>query len=174
MKEVYCSVEELSQKAQSCNFYNARIQILKPHWRVEHMKLLMKALVVPAALLATLTAATVAQADVQTPIPSGQAVSQGSSGGSQSSQCGFIASAPNEVVRVTGGNASLRFTLQSEGQPTLLIQGPGGRNQCVMADSYSGGNIEVPGVWEEGTYSVFVGDRTQASHPYTLTIVQEN
>jgi hypothetical protein len=138
------------------------------------MKLLMKALIAPVALLATLTAATVAYADVQTPIPSGQSVSRGSSGGSQSSQCGFIASSPNEVVRVTGGNASLRFTVQSEGQPTLLIQGPGGRNQCVMADSYSDGTIEVPGVWEQGTYSVFVGDRDQASHPYTLTIVQEN
>jgi hypothetical protein len=106
---------------------------------------------------------------VQTPLASPVSVS-GSSGGAQSSQCGFIAGSPSQVV-VVNQPTPLRFKLQGQGQPTLWITGP--VNRCVMADQFSGGSIEVPGVWEQGTYSVYVGDRNQGSFPYTLSINQE-
>ena len=106
---------------------------------------------------------------VQTPLAAPVTVN-GSSGGGQSSQCGFITGSPSQVV-VVNQPTPLRFKLQGQGQPTLWITGP--VNRCVMADQFSGGNIEVPGVWEQGTYAVYVGDRTQSSFPYTLSISQE-
>ncbi|MBE9177995.1 hypothetical protein IQ268_05275 [Oculatella sp. LEGE 06141] len=128
--------------------------------------------IIPMALAAGLAIATSAQADVQTPISSPVTV-RGNSGGSQSSQCGYISSNPNEVLQVSGSPASLRFRVEGQGQPTLLIRGSG-NPICVMADSFSGGTIEVPGRLEPGTYSIFVGDRSQANHPFTLSISQEN
>jgi hypothetical protein len=128
--------------------------------------------VIPTALAIALATATSAYSDtVQTPLQS-PVVVNGNSGGSQSGACGFVANAPSQVV-VVNQPTPLRFTVQGQGQPTLLITGPGGRTQCVMADSFSGGNIEVPGVWNPGTYSVFVGNRTNGSFPYTLSINQE-
>jgi hypothetical protein len=135
------------------------------------MKRPVRWLAIPAALSALFALTPAAQSNpVQTPLATPVTVT-GSSGGSQSSQCGFISGSPTQVV-VVSQPTSLRFKLQGQGQPTLLIQGP--VNRCVMADQFSGGVIEVPGVWEQGTYSVFVGDRTQTSHPYTLSITQIN
>ncbi len=120
----------------------------------------------PAAIAATLTT-TVALADVQTPLASPVTVS-GNSGQVQS-QCGFISNTPAQVV-VVNQPTPLRFKVQGQGQPTLWIQGPVDR--CVMADSFSGGNIEVPGIWQQGTYSVFVGNQV-SDQPYTLSIIPE-
>jgi hypothetical protein len=128
-------------------------------------------LVFPTAFAATLAIATVAYSNpVQTPLASPVTVN-GSSGGGQPSQCGFISNTPSQVVVVNQPTA-LRFKLQGQGQPTLWITGPVDR--CVMADGLSNGEIELPGVWEPGTYSVYVGDLAQGSHPYTLSITQEN
>lgn len=128
-------------------------------------------MIVPTALAATLAITTVAYSNpVQTPLSSPVTVA-GSSGGGQSSQCGFIGNAANQVI-VVSQPTPLRFTLESQGQPTLWITGP--VNRCVMADGLSGGSIELPGVWQPGTYSVFVGDLNQGSHPFTLSITQEN
>jgi hypothetical protein len=130
----------------------------------------MNWMTVPTALAATLVMATVAHGNpVQTPLASVVTVT-GNSGGSQSSQCGFISATPSQVI-VVGQPTPLRFKVQGQGQPTLWITGP--VNRCVMADNYSGGTIEVPAVWQPGTYSVFVGDRAQGSFPFTLSISQE-
>lgn len=138
------------------------------------MKLYQKWIVIPAIFAALSATATAAYSNpVQTPLQSAVSV-RGNSSGAQSGQCGFVPSAPTQVVQVTEDFTSLRFSVQGEGSPTLLITGPGGRTQCVMADSLSGGSIDVPGVWEQGTYSLYVGDRAQGSHPYTLSITQEN
>ncbi len=109
---------------------------------------------------------------IRTPINATMAV-QGSSGGNQSSQCGFIANTPNHQLIITQPLASLRFTLEGGGQPTIMIQNAQGRGECVMADQLSSGVIELPGVWEEGRYSIFIGDRTGGSHRYTLSVTQE-
>jgi hypothetical protein len=135
---------------------------------------LQKWTVVPTALgLALMSSVAALSAPVQTPL-SAPVIVTGTSESSQASQCGFLPATPTQIVRVTEAFTSLRFSVRGGSETTLLISGPGGRNQCVMADSFSGGNIEVPGAWEQGTYSIFVGDRAQGSHPFTLSITPEN
>ena len=100
-------------------------------------------------------------------------VVRGTSGGEKSTDCGNIAATPNQVIVVKEPLPYVRFSVQSEGQPTLLIEGPGGRRFCVLADTEAGESPEVSGYWEAGKYSVYVGDRTQNQHPYTLSISQK-
>jgi hypothetical protein len=136
-----------------------------------NMKRRLTWLAVPTAIASTLAIATSAYSNpIQTPLANPITVT-GSSGGGQQSQCGFIANAPSQVI-VVNEPTPLRFRLQGQGQPTLWITGPVDR--CVMSDGFSGGTIELPGVWEQGTYSVYVGDLNESSHPYTLSITQEN
>jgi hypothetical protein len=143
-------------------------------WEVFSVKLKMTGVVIFAALVAVLAIPTVALGElVRTPIQS-EVTLQGNSGGSRSSQCGYIANQPNHQVEVTEDFTSLRFRVTSGGQPTLLIQSQGGQSECVMADGFSDGSIEIPGVWERGVYSVYVGDRGGNRHSYTLTIRQRN
>lgn len=126
---------------------------------------------IPTAIAMTMAIATsVYSTPVQTPLAAPLSIS-GNSGGSQASQCGFIPTEPNQVI-IVNQPSPLRIKLQGQGQPTLWITGPS--NRCVMADASANGTIEVPGVWEQGTYSVFVGDMDQAGHPFTLSITQEN
>ncbi|MBD1909565.1 MULTISPECIES: hypothetical protein [unclassified Leptolyngbya] len=128
---------------------------------------------VPASLAMMLTLAGAVYAQVQTPINS-TVVVRGNSGGSQSSSCGFIPGAPVQTVRVSEQFAALRFEVQSQNTSTLLITGPGGRSQCARASDFSGGAIEVTGVWEQGTYSLFVGERNQGvRNPFTLSVLPE-
>ncbi len=137
------------------------------------MIMLKKLSFIPIALLTLVAIAPAAIAGTtRTPIDE-PVILRGNSSGPQASDCGFIANNPNEVVRVTEGLTALVFTLESQGHPTLLITGPNGFNQCVMANEFSGGLIEIPGVWEEGDYSLFVGDRDGNKNQYTLTIAQE-
>lgn len=96
----------------------------------------------------------------------------GKSGGSRAdgSCAGNISNTPNHTLTVPQ-DMNLRFTLQAEGgQPALLIRSPSGENFCVPADSYSNGRVVIPGRWEKGLYSIFVGDRANGSHSYTLSI----
>ncbi|MCC5665620.1 hypothetical protein LC653_17260 [Nostoc sp. CHAB 5784] len=101
-------------------------------------------------------------------------VLKGKSGGTVKSNCGNITTEPNQVIQVTESLPYLRLTVESEGKPTLLIDGPGGRF-CVMADKYSGGKPELSGFWQAGTYSLFVGELSQEkpSFNYTLSISQQ-
>lgn len=125
---------------------------------------------IPTAIAMTMAIATsVYSTPVQTPLAAPITIS-GNSGGSQASQCGFIPTEPNQVL-VVNQPSPIRIKLQGQGQSTLWITGPS--NRCVMADA-ANGTIEVPGVWEQGTYSVFVGDMAQSGHPFTLSITQEN
>ena len=99
---------------------------------------------------------------------------QGRSGGSvDSKDCGFISTAPNQVINVTNRLSYMRLSVQGAGgEPTLLVDGPGGRF-CVLADAVSGEAPEISGVWLPGNYSVYVGDRTGSQHQYTLRISQQ-
>jgi hypothetical protein len=131
-------------------------------------------LIVPTALAISLavTAATLAEVPVLTIEPNFQPdplVVHGTSGGAKSSDCGNITATPNQVIQVTHSLPYLRLSVQSAGQPTLLIDGPGGRF-CVLGDSYAGDHPEIPGYWQAGKYSLYVGDRAQGQHPYTLSI----
>lgn len=142
------------------------------------MKTRIDWLVVPIALAVSLavTAASLAEAPVVRITPNldpDPLVVSGTSGGEKSSDCGNIAAAPNHVVQVTEALPYLRLSVQSAGQPTLMIDGPGG-HFCVLADSYSQGNAEISGYWKAGKYSLYVGDRAQGQHPYTLSISEKN
>ncbi len=97
-------------------------------------------------------------------------VINGTSGGTTSSDCGNISSAPNQVIKVTEAMPYLRVDVKSAGSPTLLIDGPTGRF-CVLGDG-SGKGPQMAGFWAAGSYSVNVGDRNQGRNPYTLTISQ--
>ncbi|ARV60005.1 hypothetical protein BZZ01_16465 [Nostocales cyanobacterium HT-58-2] len=96
----------------------------------------------------------------------------GTSGGNVQSNCGNIDSKPNQILQVTESLPYLRLAVESGGQPTLLIDGPGGRF-CVLADSYSGGKPEISGYWKAGDYSLYVGDLSKGQYSYTLSISQQ-
>lgn len=128
---------------------------------------------IPTAFAMVLAIATSAYSQVQTPLQS-EAVVRGNSGGTQASACGFIAGRPSQTVRVTEAFTRLRFRVQGGGRPTLLILGADGSVKgCARADNFSNGSIEAAGAWEQGTYSVYVGDLDRGSSaPFTLSIVQ--
>ncbi len=129
-------------------------------------------LAVPTALVIGAVSATAALSQTVAITPNSQTIQlNGTSGGGKKdpSCAGYIAPSPNHVVQVTE-DANLQFTLQSSGQPALLIRSASGQNFCVPADSYSNGKVTIPGRWSKGTYAVFVGDRANGQHPYTLSI----
>ena len=99
-------------------------------------------------------------------------VINGKSGGSQKTNCGFIAAKPNQVIQIAESLPYLRLTVEGTGKPTLLIDGPGGRF-CVLADNYSGSKPEISGFWNPGRYSLHIGDISQGKYTYTLSISQQ-
>ena len=96
-------------------------------------------------------------------------LTRGTSTGSNSNNCANLASDPKIVVQLTQDISSMRFILQSSGQPILKIDGPNSI-PCLMADGFSGGKIEVPGYWPQGTYSIYIGDRASGPQDYILSI----
>lgn len=139
------------------------------------MKLFNHWMVIPSTLAVILTSITPAFPQTIQIEPNFQPdplVVTGISGGSQDSQgCGRIATQPNHVVTLSNNFNYLRFTVESAGQPTLLIQSSSG-NSCVLHDSSAGNIIEAPGYWEKDTYRIYIGDRAGGQHPYTLSITQ--
>ena len=136
------------------------------------MKTQTRWLAIPTALAIALgTASAAFSAPVLISSSSAAVQLSGTSGGGQkdASCAGFIAAAPNHVVQLSS-DANLDFTLRSSGQPALLIRSASGQSFCVPADSLSNGTVVIPGLWTKGTYSVFVGDRANGQHPYTLSI----
>ena len=125
------------------------------------------------ALAATLSMGSVARAQevARTPLSSPLELT-GQTGGSEASACGNINPRANQTIRVTEAFTSLSFQVESEGDFTLLITGPDGFRECVLASNHNGGGIEAPGLLTQGEYQVFVGDRKGESHPYTLSISQ--
>jgi hypothetical protein len=99
----------------------------------------------------------------------------GKSGGTkQTSDCGKVAATPNHQIKMNQDFQYLRFSLKSSGKPTLLIQEPGGKRTCLLADSLSEGSIESPGYWKQGMYSIYIGDRDGKTNQYTLSLTQKN
>jgi hypothetical protein len=97
---------------------------------------------------------------------------KGIAGGSVKSNCGNIDTAPNQIIQVREPLPYLRLTAATEGKPTLLIDGPGGRF-CVIGDSNSGGKPELSGYWQPGKYLVYVGELSPKNYNYTLAISQQ-
>jgi len=99
-------------------------------------------------------------------------VSGVSGGPNNSGDCGFVAQGPNQVIEVTQDLPYWRIALQTAGAPSLMIQGPRGRF-CVLPANAAAGNVEFSGYGDKGTYVIFVGDRAQGQHPYSLSISQK-
>jgi hypothetical protein len=136
------------------------------------MKLSLRWSVVPTTIVAVLAMTGMATSQTVPISPNSSTVTlNGTSGGSKKDTtcAGFIANAPNHRIEVKQ-DSNLRFSLQGAGEPTLLITGAQGQSVCVQADSLSGGKIEIPGRWNQGVYSIFVGDRAQNRSPYKLSI----
>jgi hypothetical protein len=132
------------------------------------MKRVSSWLVLPTLLAITLIAPARSQ---ETPLAAPLQVT-GQSGGPQQSSCGYISAAPNQTIKVTEAFTSLNIQVQSTGDYTLFLTGPGGFSECVLAHDFDGGVIQSPGVLNQGTYQIYVGDRNGASHPFTLSISQ--
>ncbi|MGP1384010.1 MAG: hypothetical protein ACTS2F_10655 [Thainema sp.] len=129
--------------------------------------------VLPVAISVLLLGTQVAHGDViSTPLTNVISMS-GQSGGSQSSSCGNIPASPHQQVQVNADLTSLRFRVESPALATLtlLVRGPNGQVHCVMADEYADGKIEIPGLWDQGQYSVYVGEQGTGQHSFTLSIV---
>ena len=91
----------------------------------------------------------------------------------QAAPCNAPNTQPEAVtIQVTGGLTSLDFEVSGNGgQPTLRVVNEGnGDETCVTADNLSGSQVELSAAWEDGTYSVYVGDRNGESHTFTLSI----
>ncbi|MDB9316087.1 MULTISPECIES: hypothetical protein [Cyanophyceae] len=141
------------------------------------MKTLKLLTVVPAALVMTLAVteanlAEVPRLQIQPNITSEALVLNGISGGTVVSNCGNIANAPNHIIQLTQPLPYLRLTVDSPGQPTLLIDGPGG-SFCVLSDNYSGSKPELTGYFMPGEYTLHVGELSQSQYNYTLSISQQ-
>jgi len=97
---------------------------------------------------------------------------QGRGEGYLRSDCGYLTSAPNQRIELNQDFPYLRVQVQSSGNPTLWIDGPGGPF-CVLSDNYSDQEPAMEGFWIAGTYDIYVGDRAQGKYSYTLTISQQ-
>lgn len=97
-------------------------------------------------------------------------IGTGYSGGSrQTPDCGFVdaANAPDHVVYLSNNFDFLRASVQSSGDVTLLIEGPGGR---VCSDDVNGLMPEIAGAWSAGTYSVWIGDWDGSYYRYQFSL----
>ncbi len=95
----------------------------------------------------------------------------GTSGGPQDSKdCGFVSSAPSQVLDVRDRLNSVRLDVSaSGGKPTLLVNGPSGRF-CLLA---TGNQLQMPvGVMTPGRYELRVGDRSGEAHRYQLSVTR--
>ncbi|WGV28030.1 hypothetical protein [Halotia branconii] len=141
------------------------------------MKTYIRFTIVPAALVISLALikpiwAEVPSIQINSKLQSDPLVLKGKSGGSVQSDCGNIPDAPSQIIQVKESLPYLRLTVDSPGQPTMLIDGPGGRF-CVLADQYSETKPELSGYWQEGKYSLYIGELSKRQYNYTLSISQQ-
>ncbi len=131
-------------------------------------------LILATALTASIvgSGSTVSRADTIAIGPQGNQTTQlsGLSGGpTMTSDCGAVAATPNHILNLTNDIPTMIVNVQAAGgDPTLLIEGPGGQRWC--ARSMDGSTAKVSGYWAAGPYRVFVGDRSGSQHSYTLSI----
>lgn len=98
---------------------------------------------------------------------------RGNSGGPvDSKNCGFVAHNPSYTISLSNRIDYMRMFVEvNGGQPTLLVIGPKAEDSfCVLGDMNTGLNPEISGVWEAGTYNVYIGDRYGERHQFTLRI----
>ncbi len=136
------------------------------------LKLLTPAALVMSLSLTEASLAEVPRVQIQPDLKSETLVLNGTSGGKVASNCGNIGNTPNQIIQLTKPLPYLRLTVESLGQPTLRIDGPGG-SFCVLSDNYSEINPEITGYYMPGEYKVYVGELSQNQYKYTLSISQQ-
>ncbi|MDB9438239.1 hypothetical protein PN450_15860 [Dolichospermum lemmermannii CS-548] len=95
----------------------------------------------------------------------------GISGGQAKTDCGYTSTTPSQVIEVTEPLPYLQLTVEAEGQPTLLVEGPGGRF-CVLSNDDIANKPKHSGYWTVGKYAVYVGELSKQKYNYTLSISQ--
>ena len=119
-----------------------------------------------------LIAAPVRADTIATPIATPVQLS-GQAGGTVASGCGNLPTAPQHVLSVTEPFTSLRLRVQGTAASTLLVRQPDGSELCLMADPHSGATLELPGLWDVGSYQIFVGDQSSGRPPFQLEILPD-
>ena len=137
---------------------------------IEIRKMKLRYFAITALTLAIhLGFADLALADRKTLAPGASVTASGTSGGqTNSGDCGFVGAAPNHIIDVSEDLPQFRINVRTNGAPTLLIEGPAGR-YCVLPEG-AGGNLQFSGYAPSGTYNIYVGDREQGQHSYSLSI----
>ena len=144
---------------------------------LDKFKIISLGLSTVAILLLNARVGIAENANKQVEVSQTNRIIKGQSGGSVDSQgCGFVASSPNYEMNLDRRLDYMRLTVKSAGgQPTLLVLGPNaGDSFCVLGDEISGLKPEISGVWESGSYQIFVGDRLGDRHEFTLNISTDN
>jgi len=92
-------------------------------------------------------------------------------GATATGQClGHTGVAPSHVVQLAGDADYLRFDVQGQGDPTLLINGPEG---WLCSDDVAGLMPRIDGSFPAGTYRIWVGSvRPDDEQGYVLLIDQ--
>ncbi|MFB8797368.1 MAG: hypothetical protein U7126_24790 [Microcoleus sp.] len=147
---------------------------MKIHYPCDRVRLRLSSIVTLALamILAPVGAVRSQPLQIAPGFPEPLNISGVSGGPNNSGDCGFISQAPNHVINVTQDLPYWRIAVQTAGAPSLMIQGPRGRF-CVLPANAAAGNVEFSGYGDKGTYTIFVGDRSQGQHPYSLSISQK-
>jgi hypothetical protein len=130
------------------------------------MKTLTRTLIVLAELGLLLVGTGIARAETISLSPgfSEPMTETGTSGGATStSNCGSISGTPNHKLVLTQDFDYLRVAAGGAENLTLLVRGPGGEF-CAPS------NPQQSGYWQQGSYDIFVGDRSGTQQNYTLSI----
>jgi hypothetical protein len=137
------------------------------------MKTLLKSVTL-SALTATLALASgvgLAQSTSQTPLSEPLDVS-GSVTPTRQSSCGFLPDTPVQNLQVSQEFASVEITARGDSGMTLYIEGDNGFTECHRTNAASGNTISAPGLLNRGNYSFYIGNTSQGTTNYTLTIEQ--
>lgn len=81
--------------------------------------------------------------------------------------------APDHVVTVTRGFNNLSASVESDGDVTLVVEGPDG-NYC--SDDVNGLMPVISGDWPAGTYNIWIGDFVgdgRGAYRYRLFLTQQ-
>jgi hypothetical protein len=142
-----------------------------------NMKTLRPSTIVPLGLAISLLLNEVSFAkppitEIKHPLQIDPIILTGMSGGTVNTDCGYISTTPSQVIEMTDSVPYLQLRVESEGQATLLIDGPGGRF-CVLSNDDLKSKPKLSGYWTKGKYSVYIGELSKQNYNYTLSISQQ-
>jgi hypothetical protein len=132
------------------------------------MKTLIKFFTAPVAALTLALGTGVASAQPVAQTPLTQPVqASGSVNPTRPSNCGVLGDGAVQILQVNQDFAAVDIAVSGTSGLTLLIQGNNGFSECHTG---GGGSINAPGLLNQGTYSFFIGNSSQTSTSYNLTI----